>query len=251
MGGYPPFDELIAAWHVAGGVHHDRIEVGRAESAEYRAWRDGTGSETEYWEWKLKPVDAQHHLRAIGTGIDGAIVEWPPADENVAMEFTAKVSSRSSHDPRGPPGEAEVLKRTPQRRLKILEVTGWTEVVPRTLDLEVAPGIVDQLLSLSPVIEEAAASVVYGPPYQDIPRKGGGYLYYAATISRSGISAPTLIRRPVELQLPQRVEAFSDRYLHDFLRVDDGDKVFCRMGAPWGLRAPLRRARRSRAIRNG
>ena len=76
MDEYSLFEDLIANWHGAGGVYHDRIEVGRAESAEYRRWQGGTGPITEYWEWKLESIDVDHHLCVIGTGLDGAVVEW-------------------------------------------------------------------------------------------------------------------------------------------------------------------------------
>jgi hypothetical protein len=81
---YPLFENLIADWHSAGGVYHDQIQVGRAENAEYQRWQGGSGPDVEYWEWKLNPVEEEHHLRVIGTGLDGAVIEWPP-DERQAL----------------------------------------------------------------------------------------------------------------------------------------------------------------------
>jgi CTP-dependent riboflavin kinase len=145
------------------------------------------------------------------------------------MEFTATVSRRSSRGAGGPPGEAEVLRLNPQRRSLILEATGWSQLFDGTLNLEVAQGIVEQLLFHQPLINEPGSSVTYPPPYQDIPRKRGGYLYYPAIVSRRKVTAPALIRRAIN-PLPTRVEAFSDRCLRDFLQVVDDDEVACRVG---------------------
>lgn len=122
-----------------------------------------------------------------------------------------------------------MLRLNPQRRSLILEATGWGQLFDGTLNLEVAQGIVEQLLLQQPLISEPGSSVTYPHPYQDIPLKRGGYLYYPATVSRHEVTAPTLIRRAIN-PLPTRVEAFSDRYLRDFLQVGDDDEVACRVG---------------------
>jgi hypothetical protein len=144
------------------------------------------------------------------------------------MEFMARVSSRSSRGAGGPPGEAEVLRLNPQRQTMILDATGWSQLIPGTLNLEVAPELVEQLLLFEPLIREPGTSINYPPPYHRIPLMRHGYLYYVATLSSLDISAPALLRRAVN-PLPGRVEAFSDRCLRDFLRVVDGDEVVCRM----------------------
>ena len=145
------------------------------------------------------------------------------------MEFTARVSARSSRGIGGPPGEAEVLRLNPQRQTIILQATGWSQLIQGTLNLEVVQGIVEQLLSHEPLINEPGSSATYPPPYQGIPLMRRGYLYYVATVSRRDVPAPTLIRRAIN-PLPGRVEAFSDRCLRDFLQLVDGDEVVCRVG---------------------
>jgi hypothetical protein len=155
---------------------------------------------------------------------DGAAVSV----EFQSIEFTARVSARSSRGDGGPPGETEVLRLNPQRQTMILDATGWNQLTPGTLNLEVAKEIVDQLLSLEPLINEPGASVTYPLPYQGLPLKRGAYLYYAATVSRRDISAPALIRRAINPPPVSRVEAFSDRCLRDFLHVEDGDDLVCK-----------------------
>jgi hypothetical protein len=144
------------------------------------------------------------------------------------MEFIARVSSRSSRGAGGPPGEAEVLRLNPNRQTMILDATGWSQLIPGTLNLEVAQELVEQLLLFEPLIKEPGTSITYPSPYQRIPLMRRGYLYYVATLSRLDVSAPTLLRRAIN-PLPGRVEAFSDRCLRDFLRVVDGDEVVCRV----------------------
>jgi hypothetical protein len=121
-----------------------------------------------------------------------------------------------------------VLRLNPQRQTMILDATGWSQLTPGTLNLEVLPEIVERLLSLEPLIREPGASVMYPPPYQALPLMRGGYLYFAATVSRRDVSAPALIRRAIN-PLRGRIEAFSDRCLRDFLHVVDDDEVDCRV----------------------
>jgi hypothetical protein len=144
------------------------------------------------------------------------------------MKFIARVSSRSSRGAAGPPGEAEILRLNPHRETMILDATGWSQLIPGTLNLEVAKKLVEQLLLFEPLIREPGTSISYTPPYQRIPLMRHGYLYYVATLSSLDVSAPTLLRRAIN-PLPGRVEAFSDRCLRDFLGVVDGDEVVCRM----------------------
>lgn len=121
-----------------------------------------------------------------------------------------------------------MLSLNPQRQTMILDATGWSQLTPGTLNLEVLPEIVERLLSLEPLIREPGASVTYPPPYQSLPLMRGGYLYFAATVSGRDVSAPALIRRAIN-PLHGRIEAFSDRCLRDFLDVVDDDEVVCRV----------------------
>jgi hypothetical protein len=61
--------------------------------------------------------------------------------------------------------EAEVLRLNPQRQSLNLKVTGWSQLIPGTLNLEVAEGIVEQLLLQEPLINEPGSSVTYPTPH--------------------------------------------------------------------------------------
>jgi|HubBroStandDraft_4_1064222.scaffolds.fasta_scaffold00272_2 hypothetical protein len=107
---------------------------------------------------------------------------WGSEDAGFVFEFTATVSSRSSRKPGGPPGEAEILTLNPQRRVMLLRVTGWTDLVGGTLNLEVTEDVVRRLSMYKPAVCEDAAAVLYPEPYARIPRLRGGYLYYFTSI---------------------------------------------------------------------
>jgi CTP-dependent riboflavin kinase len=144
------------------------------------------------------------------------------------LQFKGIVGSRSSRGgaPRGPVGEAEILALNPKRRAAILAATGWNDVFPGTLNLEVEPVVVEHLLSCTPLIREKGEDVKYPDPYAHIPGLRIGYLYYAALIRNGDKSASVLIRRAVN-PLRGRVEAFADRNLRDLLGLSDGDWVLC------------------------
>jgi CTP-dependent riboflavin kinase len=144
------------------------------------------------------------------------------------LKFEGIVGSRSSKEgaPRGPVGEAEILALNPQRRTAILAATGWSDLVPGTLNLEVEQRVVEGLLSCSPLIHEKGENVRYPEPYTHIPRLRVGYLYYRALIRSGDKSASVLIRRAIN-PLPRRVEAFAEGRLRELLGLSDGDRVIC------------------------
>jgi CTP-dependent riboflavin kinase len=146
------------------------------------------------------------------------------------MKFSGVVSSRSSLPGRSatnsPPGEAELIALNPQRKAAILQATGWSDIFPGTLNIEVGQDVVDRLLDSEPVIREKGESVIYPSPFAHIPAIRKGYLYYRATVSASGLRAPALIRRAI-VALPRRQEIFSETRLRDNLGVNDGDVVEC------------------------
>jgi len=144
------------------------------------------------------------------------------------LKFEGIVGSRSSKEgaPRGPVGEAEILTLNPQRRTAILAATGWKDLFPGTLNLEVGQEVVEGLLSCSPLIREKGEDVKYPEPYTHIPKLRVGYLYYQASIRGGDRSASVLIRRAIN-PLPRRVEAFAEARLREMLSLSDGDRVIC------------------------
>lgn len=141
--------------------------------------------------------------------------------------FQAKVGSRTSGGQLGgPPGESEVLALNPQRREKILLATGWKDLVPGTLNLEVVEDSVHRLLLCMPVIREKGEDVKYPQQYAHIPRLRVGYLYYWARIRKDEKIATVLIRRACN-PLKTRLEAFSEHKLRDSLSLSDGETVVC------------------------
>ena len=148
------------------------------------------------------------------------------------MQFNGVVSSRSSLHPQGgavsPPGETEILRLNPKRREAILAATGWHDLFPGTLNLEVDSGVVDGLLTFEPALRECGANVIYPAAFSHIPAKRKGYLYYRALVSFSARSLPGLVRRAI-VPLPRRLEVFSEYRLRDNLLVNDGDVVVCKI----------------------
>ena len=110
--------------------------------------------------------------------------------------------------------------------MAILRATGWADLVPGTLNLEVDPDAVHRLLLCTPAIREAGETVQYPLQYAHIPKLRVGYLYYQARLKVGAIAANVLIRRAAN-PLPNRLEAFSDRHLRDTLGLSDGSTVMC------------------------
>lgn len=141
--------------------------------------------------------------------------------------FEAIVGSRSSTRPSvGPPGDAEILALNPHRRERILQATGWTDLFPGTLNLEVEEDSVHRLLLCTAAIREGGEGVVYPQQYAHIPKLRVGYLYFPGRIRKGDKTASVLIRRACN-PLKTRVEAFSEEKLRDALELSDGDSVVC------------------------
>jgi CTP-dependent riboflavin kinase len=148
------------------------------------------------------------------------------------MIINGVVRFRSSRidAPDGPPGEAAVLALNPQRRDAILKVTGWPNLEPGTLNLEVAKGVVDSLLDFKPSLIESGDSIVYPVPYQSIPKMRGEYYYFTAIGIAHGISRDVLVRR-AKTAIPRRLELFAATSLKNDLTVGDGDTVSVKVTA--------------------
>jgi hypothetical protein len=148
------------------------------------------------------------------------------------MIINGLVRFRSSRidGPNGPPGEAAILALNPQRRDAILKVTGWANLEPGSLNLEVADGVVDTLMSFEPSLIESGNSIVYPAPYQHIPRMRGEYYYFTACGTAHGISRYVLVRR-AKTAIPRRLELFAATSLKNDLTVGDGDTVSVKVTA--------------------
>ncbi len=144
------------------------------------------------------------------------------------FKFKGAISSRP---PGGPPHEAEILEFNPNRKERILAATGWDDLYPGSLNLEVNEETVQQLLLYEPLIKEPWESVSYPPGRgEHIPQKRGGYLYYKATLTCSGgeITEDVLVRR-AQNPLPKRLEIFAPKKLRDKMNLKDGELVVCRI----------------------
>jgi len=142
------------------------------------------------------------------------------------MEFRATVSSRSSSNKAGPPGEKEILQLNPKRRESILAETDWDNLYEGTLNLEVQKDVVSQLKKRNPDICEPGTSVIYPAAYQNIPIMRGDYLYFRGTINKGDYSQDVLFRT-AKNPLPRRIEAFAPKKLRDALKLKDEDEVEC------------------------
>ncbi len=142
------------------------------------------------------------------------------------LTFRATISSRSSRLPGGPPGETDISALNPGRRERILQATGWTELVSGSLNLEVDEDVIHKLLLCAPVIRESGEDVQYPAAYSYIPRLRVGYLYFAGRLSKGDKAAKVLVRRAMN-PLPRRIEAFSHQNLRESLALSDGDFVTC------------------------
>ena len=141
--------------------------------------------------------------------------------------FKAVVGSRTSGGQvGGPPGESEVLALNPQRRDRILQATGWKDLVPGTLNLEVSEEPVHRLLLCTPLILEKGEDVKYPHQYAHIPKLRVGYLYYWARIKKDEKVEAVLIRRACN-PLKNRLEVFSDSKLRRALSLSDRETIFC------------------------
>ena len=119
-----------------------------------------------------------------------------------------------------------MLALNTQRRDRILQATGWKELSPGTLNLEVPEDCVHRLLLCTAKIREGAEDVRYPEQYAHIPRLRVGYLYYNGRIRKGNKVALVLIRRACN-PLKTRLEALSEGKLRESLELSDGDSIVC------------------------
>lgn len=142
----------------------------------------------------------------------------------MAKHFVGVVSLRSSKNDNGPPGEMLILELNPQRRAKILELTGWDALEPGTLNLEVDNTVVEQLLTHKAAFIENGETVRYPARWKHIPLLRKAYYYYRAVARVQGKHHMVMIRR-AQVPLPGRVELFASRNLKDFFGIAEGAQV--------------------------
>jgi hypothetical protein len=140
------------------------------------------------------------------------------------LVFRGRVSFRSSKSGAGPPGERTILELNPQRRAKVLEITGWGRLEAGTLNLDVDRPAFDQLLTRSPAFVEPGETVVYPDPYKHIPMMRKAYLYYFAVAHVKDAKQNVLVRR-AQVPGPIRVELYAADNLKAFFALNEGDIV--------------------------
>jgi hypothetical protein len=148
----------------------------------------------------------------------------------MSITVSGIVSRRSSiKQPHGPPGERDIQELNPERRERILEITGWARLVPGSLNLEVSDDALELLLTLEPAITEPSGTIVYPAPYQHIPLLRKAYFYYLAEARAHGKQVDVVARR-AEVPPYSVVELFAADSIRDVLEVGDGDIVEVALG---------------------
>ena len=137
-------------------------------------------------------------------------------------------SSKPSFDPeKEPPGEAKVLPLNRKRRDRILQATGWQDVLLGTLNLRVEANVVPRLWSeCECAIFESAQDVTYPTGFEHIPAVRDGWLYYRGRVIKGNDTIGVLFRRGCN-PLPEVVEVFAETKLRDRLDLSCGDTVLC------------------------
>ena len=140
------------------------------------------------------------------------------------IRFTGRVFPRSTKKTGlGPPGEVEVMRLNPHRKVKILDVTGWQILEAGTLNLRVRQDVVSGLERLVPDLQEDGAYIKYPEKYQHIPKFRKGYWYYKGVASSSHETEEILVRRAINAtKILDRVELFAQVNLREkFQLIDD------------------------------
>lgn len=140
------------------------------------------------------------------------------------LMLTGHPSFRSSIRSGGPPGERDIIKLNPQRRENILRITGWTELEPGTLNVDLDRAQFDQLTSEIAIWIEDGASVVYPPNYQHIPKKREAYFYYLGKLHFKGETRAVVVRR-AKVPGPIRVEVYAAENLSSSLELKNGEAI--------------------------
>ncbi len=139
------------------------------------------------------------------------------------MKFNGVAYDRSSLGEVSPPSETKIQCLNPQRKDKILKVTGWDTMALGSLNLRVRPDILEQLLKLAPAFYERWQDIKYPAPDEEIPKTLGGYFYYYGLAMIEVSSKPILVRRPCYSKL-NILELFSQDKLTDFFEIDFEDE---------------------------
>ncbi len=141
------------------------------------------------------------------------------------MRFVGTIQSRSSKiQGVGPPGESEIQELNPTRCTTILEITGWSNLEPGSLNLGVSDDVLIGLDQLEPSWVEDCSTVIYPKPYEYIPAKRVAYHYYLGVVKKLDLTQPILARR-AKVPVPGRVEILAPVKLRDFLSLADGDTL--------------------------
>jgi hypothetical protein len=154
-------------------------------------------------------------------------------------KFIGRVFARSSTGKGGPPGEKAILELNPERRERILELTGWRSLEAGTLNLAVDDTVLDLLRQSEPDMTEDASTILYPEPWKHIPAIRKAYLYYKATACAPLSSAEVLVRR-AQIPVPGRVELFAAQNIRTTLKVSDGDLLQVELDDPAELLARMR-----------
>jgi hypothetical protein len=151
-----------------------------------------------------------------------------------ALLFEGKVELRSSAPVRtaGPPGESEIQLLNPNRVALIIQVTGWPQIAPGSLNLLVPEGVLTQLGRLRPILEESATTIRYPAPYSHIPRIRRAYWYFRG-IARAHAGQEDVLVRRAENPVPGKVELFAARSLKESLGLTVNDPVTVEVFAPF------------------
>jgi hypothetical protein len=146
-------------------------------------------------------------------------------------QYDPRSSATGTRQPNQPPGESEIQQLNPGRRARIVAATGWSNLVPGSLNLRVERSVVEELASRQPLIEEPGSEIVYPAPHQRIPILREAYWYYAAVASKVETQEPVLVRR-AKVPLWTVVELFAACALTARLALRPGDPVSVQVLAP-------------------
>ena len=142
------------------------------------------------------------------------------------MKFNGQVSSRSSKvsNPTSTlPGEADIIKCNPDRSKKLLELGNWDRLEEGTLNLEVAPEVIELLKRMPGNWYESPESIIPPRPNYKAHINRGGYKYFKCTVCKSTESCDAILRIGAINPLKKRVELYSDVKLRTYFDVADGD----------------------------
>lgn len=145
----------------------------------------------------------------------------------VTVIFKGTVRRRNSADPPKQPdvaGEAEVFRRNPKRKRRIMRTTGWKTVFDGTLNLVVPKGVLADLRDMRPLFHERPEDIEH-PTNQRIPEIRRGYYYYAGTASARGKTQEVLVRRAGNPHDERCVELVASVELLEHLQIDEGSKI--------------------------